>query len=125
MRIRHLLALPLLLAAAPALATGGFECRTTDGANITIGGTVGHTLTSPLVGARLQLGDRLLATTKKAPDLAIGRSWIDDREIRVNLVDPNATRFEAQLRARIGSPGAAAGTLVRHGATHPVRCELE
>jgi hypothetical protein len=125
MKTRTLLVLPLLLASAPALATGGFDCRATDGSELSLAGTVGHTITSPLVGARLQLGERLLTTTENGAPIAVGRSWIDADEIRADLVDGNATRFEAQLRVRVGRRGAATGTLVRDGVSHPVRCEVE
>ena len=123
--IPALFALPLLFAATPALATGGFDCRATDGSGLAIAGTVGHTLAAPLVGARLQVGEQRLSTTDENPQITVGRSWIDEREIRVDLVDTNATRFEAQLRARIDARGEATGSLVRDGISHPVRCELE
>ncbi|WP_114954449.1 hypothetical protein [Sphingosinicella terrae] len=119
------LALPLLLVASPALATGGFDCRATDGSGIMLSGTIGRVITSPLVAAHLRLGDRTLATTDADPEIRIGRSWIDERELRVDLVDADAMRFEAQLRTRIGGRGRGAGTLVRNGVTHPVRCEVE
>ena len=116
--MRYLLATFMLMASSPALATGGFACATTDGSLIVLNGAVGHTLTAPLVGARLTVRGRAIET-------AIGRSWIDAREIRVDLTDPNATRFEAQLRARILPRGRASGTLVIGGRTRPVRCTLE
>ena len=125
MRIAPFLCLPLLFAATPAFATGGFACRATDGSGFALSGTIGHTIASPLVGARLQLGARLLGTTGESPQLAVGRSWIDERELRVDLVDLQATRYEAQLRVRIGARGTAAGTLARDGVSHPVRCEIE
>jgi hypothetical protein len=120
-----LLALPLLGIAAPASATGGFHCEATDGSNLAISGTVGRVIGAPLIGASLHLGDRTLSTTDEPPLIAIGRSWLDEREMRVDLVDANAERFEAQLRARPRGDGTATGTLVREGRTHRVRCELE
>ena len=122
---RFLLGLPLLLAATPAFATGGFDCRTTDRSGIRMSGTIGHVAGSPLVAAQLHLGSRRLSTTGPEPQAAIGRSWIDSREIRVDLIDAQATRFEAQLRARIMTRTGATGTLARDGETHPVRCEIE
>src|SRR5688500_9842333 len=119
------LALPALLAATPAFATGGFDCRTTDGSNIRMIGTVGHVIASPLVAATLHLGRRTLSTTGAQPPIAIGGRWLDSREIRVALVDAQATRFEAQLRARIMTRIGATGTLWRDNVTHPVRCEVE
>src|SRR5687767_4922537 len=120
------LALPALFAATPAFATGGFDCRTTDGSNILMSGTIGRVIGAPLVAAHLRIGDQpTLSTTDPEPRFAIVRSWIDAREIRVDLADPGAERFEAQLRARIMTRGGATGMLVRGGVTHPVRCEVE
>ena len=119
-----LLPLPLALMASPAVATGGFHCRAADGSNIAMSGTIGHVIAAPLVGAALHLGERTLSTTDQSPQVAIGRSWIDEREIRVDLVDAQFMRFEAQLRARVTRDGAV-GTLVREGRTHRVRCEVE
>jgi hypothetical protein len=120
-----LVALPLLFAASPAFATGGFDCRTTDGSNIAMSGTIGRVVGAPLIAAQLRLGDEALATTDPEPRITIARSWIDTSEIRVDLADPQAERFEAQLRARTTRHGTATGTLVRGGIAHPVRCELE
>ena len=88
-------------------------------------GTVGHTIASPLVAAQLREGVRTLSSTGTRPEIAVGRSWIDAREMRVDLIDANAMRFEAQLRARIMTRIGATGTLVRNGVTHPVRCTME
>lgn len=125
MKPRFLLALPLLLAATPALATGGFDCESTDGSNIRMIGAVGHVVGAPLVGATLILGERELRTTDAAPQLVIARSWLDSERIWVDLADPQLERFEAQLRVEVGEEWTATGTLVRDGVTHPVRCELE
>jgi hypothetical protein len=125
MRPSLLLALPLLLGAAPAFATGGFACEATDGSGIAIGGTIGHVVGAPLVGAWLQVREQTRATTDTPAQIAVGRSWIDEHEIRLDLVDPNFERFEAQLRVRTSEAGEARGTLLRDGVTHPVRCDLE
>ena len=123
---RFLCALPLLFAATPAFATGGFDCRTTDGSNIVMSGTIGRVIGTPLIAAHLRIGDEpTLSTTDPEPPFAIVRSWIDEREIRVDLADPGAARFEAQLRARTTPRGTATGTLLRGGVTRPVRCILE
>lgn len=116
---------PLLLAAEPASATGGFDCRTTDGSNIALSGAVGHVIGNPLVTAHLQLGERTLSTVGDEPVLVIARSWLDAERIWVDLADPQLSRFEAQLRVRLGRNWTATGTLVRDGRTHPVRCETE
>jgi hypothetical protein len=121
---RLFIGLPLLLAATPALATGGFDCRTSDRSDIVLSGTIGRVAGSPLVAAHLRIGERTLSTTDPEPQIAIGRSWIDEREIRVDLVDPQAERFEARLRVRTTRSGTT-GTLVLGDVTHPVRCEVE
>ena len=123
---RILLGLPLLLIASPALATGGFDCVTTDGSRIVMSGTIGRVIGSPLIAAHLRIGDEpTLSTTDPDPPFTIVRSWIDAREIRVDLADPGANEFEAQLRVRIMTRRGATGTLMRRGVTHPVRCEVE
>ncbi|MGZ8336574.1 MAG: hypothetical protein ACXWU1_07935 [Allosphingosinicella sp.] len=118
------IALGLLLIGAPAHATGTIECRTTDGSDIAIRLTVGHTITSPVVGAQLRIGDRVLSTVGEEPQVAIGRSWVDQGEIRVDLVDPNVERFEAELRATTDNRGAR-GTIRRDEVDHPARCSEE
>jgi hypothetical protein len=125
MRIAVLIVCPLALLAAPALATGGFDCRTTDGSNIGLAGTIPHAISGGVLNARLEIGDRVLETHGPRPEISIGQSWIDEREIRVDLVDPQIERFEARLRVRTDRRGNSVGTLVREGRTHPVRCELE
>ena len=125
MRLSLFVLPPLLLAASPALATGGFACEATDGSRVAMGGTVGHVIGAPLIGAWLEVGEQRWATTDPEPEIAIGRSWLDEHEIRVDLVDRQAERFEAQLRVRTSEAGEARGTLVRDGRTYPVRCDLE
>ena len=125
MKCSFLLAMPLMCATTPAFATGGFDCRTTDGSRIMMSGTIGRVVGTPLVAAHLQIDGRTFGTNDPAPQIAIARSWIDEREIRVDLIDAQAEQFEAQLRARIDRVGHATGTLLRHGVTHPVRCEVE
>jgi hypothetical protein len=125
MRIAVAAALAALTAATPALATGGFDCRATDRSGLRVSGVTGHGIVTPLVSARLMEGRRTLATHGERPALAVGQSWIDEREIRLDLVDPQAMRFEARLRARITLRNQGTGTLVRGGRTHPVRCTIE
>lgn len=120
-----LLALPLFALGSPALATGGFDCDTTDGSRVRMSGTVGRVAGSPLVAAALTVGETMLTTTGAEPRIVIARSWIDEQEIRVDLADPRLERFEARLRARTARDGTASGTLEYDGRRHPVRCLLE
>jgi hypothetical protein len=124
MRASSLAALPLLLLASPALATGSLECRTTDGSDLSVTGAVGHVVGSPIVTAHLRLGRHTLSTTGAEPTLAIARSWLDESELRLDLADAQVSRFEAELRVRRSRFGGT-GTLVRDGVSRPVRCVFE
>jgi hypothetical protein len=125
MKRRLLLGLPWLLAATPAWATGGFECRTTDRSAIVLGGSFGNALGTPIDAVYLELPGRRSWTADRPQTLFIVRSWFDEQEIRVDLTDQNGDGFAAQLRARFGRGGVATGTLLRDGIRHPARCELE
>lgn len=114
----------LLMSAAPALASAGFDCETTDGSNIVISGNMARAIAAPLNSASLQVGGETLSTTADPPQIVVGQSWLDREELRVDLVDPQLERFEAQLRVRFDAEGEATGTLIRNGRTHPVRCEM-
>ena len=104
--------------ASPALATGGFDCSPLEGSGPTLNLIVGHTVSPRSVGATLRLGAKTVPTE-------IGQSWIDERHLWVDLVDPQAMRFEVKLRAAFqpklkGRP--AIGTLERDGRTWRVPC---
>ena len=116
---------PLLAAATPAFATGGFECRTTDRSAIVLGGSFGNALGTPIDAVYLELPGRRLWTADRPHTLFIVRSWLDGEEIRVDLLEQGDDDFAAQLRARFRENRIATGTLLRNGVRHPVRCELE
>ena len=120
-----LLAVPLLFAATPALATGGFDCRATGGSDLLMSGTIGRVIGSPLVAAHLQIDGRTLGTNDPEPQISIARSWIDQHEIKVDLADLQAQRFAAELRVRLTRRGDGHGTLVRDGRTYRVYCTVE
>jgi len=116
----------LALAASPAFATGGFTCLPVSGAGPSVSLGLGHAISSPVFVAQIREGKRVLLASGSAKDpIRIGQSWIDRQYLWLDLVDANATRFEAKLRAVFqpklkGRP--AVGTLVRGGRTHKVRC---
>ncbi|MGZ8348473.1 MAG: hypothetical protein ACXWUX_06150 [Allosphingosinicella sp.] len=124
MRPAFILGLPLMLSASPALATGGFDCRTAD-RRIVLTGSFGNSVGTPIDAVFLDVGGRTLATAGDAPHYTIVRSWLDVCDIRIDLVPRDADRITVQLRARLGAPGPETGTLLLDGVTHPVRCELE
>ena len=124
MRFARIAALAAFVS-SPAFATGGFECRATDRSGISVSGVIGHGIASPLVSVWLVEGRRTLSTAGERPMLAIGQSWIDSREIRLDLVDAQGLRHEAQLRAKWMVRNQGSGTLIRNGRRHPVRCTIE
>jgi hypothetical protein len=129
--IKPALALLALTAATPALATGGFRCTPTSGrGGPTLVVAHGHGIVSSVIGARLQHGRTVLQTgglvaEGRVQPMIVGQSWIDREEVKIDLLDSNAMRFEGQLRARVqqGARGfTAIGTLARNGRTWRVRC---
>lgn len=107
--------LPLLLAAAsPANATGGMTCRTAGPRPVKISLVIGHAAGSPLVSARMMDGGRVV-------DVRAPQWWLDRSELRLMLVDPQATRLELTLKAR-KSGRFYDGTIVRSGRSRWVRC---
>jgi len=120
----RLFLLPLLLAATPAWATGGIECRTTDRSGIELFISFGNGLGWNIDGALLQIGDRALQAGWPDTPLMVVRRWNDFVETRIELADRQSEQPEVAMRAR-WRRGVATGTLVRRGVTHPVRCVME
>jgi hypothetical protein len=107
--------LPLLAAiAAPAQATGGMVCKTAGPKPVQVSLTIGHTVGSPLVSGRLV--DRAQSIEVRAVQW-----WLDASELRLLLVDAQATRAEVMLKAKKNGRFYD-GTLVRSGRLRWVRC---
>ena len=124
---RLLIGLPGLLAAAPALATGGFDCWTTD-RNMVLTGSFGNSEGTPIDAIFLQIGERALSTAGDSPELRILRRRFEvtqSREILVILARPPSDRAEIELRGRLERDGTGSGTLYQDGVGQPVRCEME
>lgn len=110
-----LLALPIaVMTATPAAATGGLVCRTAAGEPIEVALGFGHVAGSPLILARLNEGGRSIPVMD-------AQWWLDDREVRLVLIDPAAMREEVRLRARRNGH-VYDGTLSRGGKRRWVRC---
>ena len=112
----HRLALTLLLLALPAAAnaTGGFTCRTAGARPIVVDLGFGHVAGSPLILTRL-------TDNRRAVSVRSAQWWLDDRELRVVLTDPNAQRREVIVKARRNGR-TYDGDLWRGGKRHWVRC---
>ena len=111
---KGLLMLSLLALAAPAQATGGMICRTAGPKPVEVSLTVGHAAGSPVVAARLVHDGRSVAVRAV-------QWWADSSELRLLLVDPEATREELLLKAR-RSGRTYDGTVRRAGQSRWVRC---
>src|SRR5215213_4757697 len=104
---RLLLAMLLVLPASPALATGGFVCRTSGGAPIEVSVGFGHVPGSPLILTRLKDNGRQVPAQS-------AQWWLDNKEMRLLLINPAAMREELVLRARRNGY-VYDGTVVRKG----------
>ena len=112
--MKRLLFLPALLIAAPADATTGLICSTAGSPPVHLALAISHTAVPAVVSARL-------TDNRRDVPVMTAQSWFDDKEIRVDLVDRNAQRHEARLRAtRRG--GHYDGSIWRNGKRRWVRC---
>ena len=110
-----LLALPLvLLAEAPAHATSGMVCGTAGPNPVEVSIVIGNTVGSPIVSGRL-LDDGTSVEVRAV------QWWLDASELRLLLVNPEATREEVLLKAKKNGRNYD-GTLVRSGGSRWVRC---
>ena len=108
-------AAPLLLAlATPAHATGGFVCKTGGAGPIEVGLGFGHVAGSALIATRL------LDRGRNVP-VRQAQWWLDNRELRLVLTDPNAMRREVIVKARRNGH-VYDGSLWRGGKQRWVRC---
>lgn len=110
-----LLALPfVLLAEARAHATSGMVCSTADPNPVEVSIVIGNTTGSPIVSGRL-------LDTGKSVEVRAVQWWVDASELRLLLVDPEATREEVLIKAKKNG-SFYDGTLARSGRSRWVRC---
>jgi hypothetical protein len=102
------------LAAAPAQATGGLVCRTAGERPVEVSMGFGHVPGSPLILVRLTDAGRQVPATW-------AQWWLDQSEVRLVLVAPQAHRRELILRARRNGH-VYDGNLWRDGKRRWVRC---
>jgi hypothetical protein len=113
---RFFVVLPLALAgiATPAQATGGFVCRTAGSDPVEVAVGFGHVPGSPLIVTRL------LDRGGEVP-VAEAQWWLDNSELRVLLISPDALRQEVLVRATRNGH-VYDGSLWRGGKRRWVRC---
>ena len=103
-----------LLAAFPAYATGGLVCATAGPNPIEVSVGFGHVPGAPLIATRLLDGGRVIPVTS-------AQWWLDDKEVRLLLINPDAMRQELLLRATRNGH-TYDGSLWRGGVQRWVRC---
>ena len=105
-----------MLAAAPAQATTGLLCNTAGSPAVHLALAISHTAVPSVVSVRLTDSRREIPVT-------VAQSWFDRSEVRVDLVDRNATRHEARVRAAWRAASRSYdGTLWRNGKARWIRC---
>ena len=112
--MKKLVLLVAALAAAPAGATGGLTCRTAGPRPIEVAVGFGHVPGSPLILTRLT-DNRRQVPAKQA------QWWLDQQEVRLLLIAPDAHRKELTLRARRNGH-VYEGHIWRGGQRRWVRC---
>jgi hypothetical protein len=114
---RSFLALPLaLLTPAPASATTGLICSTAGSPPVRVTLAISHTAVPSVVSARL-------TDNRREVPVVMAQSWFDRSEVRIDLVDRNAMRHEARVRATWRSSSRSYdGTLWRNGQRRWIRC---
>lgn len=109
-----LAALCTALSATPAFATGGMICRTAGAHPVEIAVVISHTAVPSVVSARLTDNGRVIP-------VSVAQSWLEPRELRLDLTDKQALRHE--LRLRVTASGRTFdGSLWRLGKRRWVRC---
>jgi hypothetical protein len=114
---RVLLASGIMLGLSdPALATGGFVCRTAGVRPIQVSMGFGHVAGAPLLQDATRLSDNGRNIPVKAPQW-----WFDGTELRLLLSDPNGMRREAIIKAQRNGQ-VYDGDIWRGGKRRWVRC---
>ena len=103
-----------LAAPAPAYATGGLVCRTAGSRPVEVSLGFGHVPGAPLILARL------LDNGQSIPARS-AQWWLDNDEVRLLLIDPDARQQQLLLKAR-RKGHAYDGSLWRDGRRRWVRC---
>ncbi len=126
MRSIHLFAALAAFAASPALATGTIHCRSSLQPDLELYLVVGYGADPMISQARLIDGSQTLVTGHEPDTPRIAQGWLDDRDLRLDIVDSNLENSIARLLAvRRGPTGRYAGTLRYRGRTYSMTCRSE
>jgi hypothetical protein len=123
MRIASCIAVVLSFAATPAFATGTILCRSTtsptDGPSLALTGGRG----TGIVRARLTQNGAGFTTGAGAGAPVIAQAWVDDWQLKLDIVDANADGRIARLDTRRRAGSSYTGILIYRGRTWRVRCQ--
>lgn len=107
-----------------AAATGGLFCRPAGKDDApTLSLVIGHGATGTMFGATLDDGARSRSTMGDDAPLVLLQSWIDERQVLLELADRAVTERIALFKGRPNRTGGATGTLTYRGRSHAMRCE--
>ena len=127
MRPASCIAAALACAASPAFATSTILCRSTispsDGPELAL--IAGHGAASGIFQAQFSLGNERFTTGQGAGAPAIVQSWIDERQLKVQIADANAEAVIIRLDTRRRAGDSYSGILIHRGRTWRVRCSEE
>jgi hypothetical protein len=122
MKVATLLAAATLFAAAPTFATSTIECNAAGRARLGFYLNVGSGPGQAISGVHLFEGRTEVTAGLNRTSPAIAQSWIDERDLRLDLIDSNAEHYVARLNARKTRQDTYVGTLVYNGRTYPMTC---
>jgi hypothetical protein len=116
------IAAAMMCAATPAFATGSIQCATAarggPGIILNVSGGPG-----PRIEALHLVDGRTRIDVARTGDGAfIAQSWLDDHDLRLDVVDANDDAFVLRLRGRAARAYRYATTLTWHGRTYAMTC---
>ncbi len=125
MRIALPIALVLLMAGAPALATGTIHCESTERGAPEIYLVVGRGAAAAISQMHLSGPAGEFTTGANASSPIVGQSWLDERELKVDVVNHNVEYHIARLIGRRAGENLYRATLRYRGRTHAMSCAFE
>jgi hypothetical protein len=114
----------LACATSPAAATSTIACTARDWPALEIGIIVGHGAAGAVVRATISFGGEEITTGLGDNPPVIAQAWIDEQELKLDIVDANAEQRLARLVTRRRGDHYV-GTLLFRGETIRVRCGEE
>ena len=124
-RLAFVLIAAALIPAAPALATGTIHCSSTERGAPEIYLSIGRGAGAAIVQMSLS-GPAGQFTTGAGPRAPIvSQSWLDERELKIEVIDHNVEYPVARLISRRAGENLYRGTLRYRGRTHAMTCESE